>query len=119
MFTVIKLGGCNGSGKTSVLDHDGKGVYADLPGRFTVIRYHSLAIERESLPDCLEVTAWTDDGEIMGLRHRSYPVEGVQFHPESFLTGEGPHLWPHEREAVLRVAAELRPGGGALSRAQR
>jgi anthranilate synthase component 2 len=76
-------------GKTSEIETDGKGVFAGLPRRFTVIRYHSLAIERASLPDCLEVSAWTDDGEIMGVRHRELPVEGVQFHPESILSEHG------------------------------
>ncbi len=76
-------------GKTSVIRHTGVGVFRDLPDPYTVIRYHSLAIERESLPDCLEVTAWTDDGEIMGVRHKSLAVEGVQFHPESILSEHG------------------------------
>ena len=76
-------------GKTSAIHHDGAGVFAALPTPFVATRYHSLAVERESLPDCLEVTAWTDDGEIMGLRHRTLPVEGVQFHPESILTEHG------------------------------
>ncbi len=76
-------------GKTSVVHHTGLGVFKDLPSPYTVIRYHSLAIERESLPDCLEVTAWTDDGEIMGVRHRTFQIEGVQFHPESILSEHG------------------------------
>ncbi|TXL65567.1 aminodeoxychorismate/anthranilate synthase component II [Zeimonas arvi] len=76
-------------GKTSPVTHTGAGVFRGLPSPFTVIRYHSLAIERESLPDCLEITAWTDDGEIMGVRHREHKVEGVQFHPESILTEHG------------------------------
>ncbi|ODS97027.1 MAG: anthranilate/aminodeoxychorismate synthase component II [Lautropia sp. SCN 69-89] len=76
-------------GKTSPIRHDGAGVFRGLPDPFTAIRYHSLAVERESLPGCLEVTAWTDDGEIMGLRHRELAVEGVQFHPESILTEHG------------------------------
>ena len=76
-------------GKTSLIHHTGVGVFKDLPSPFTVIRYHSLAIERESLPDCLEVTAWTDDGEIMGVRHKTLQVEGVQFHPESILSEHG------------------------------
>ena len=79
-------------GKTSELQTDGRGVYAGLPERFTVIRYHSLAIERESCPKELKVTAWTDDGEIMGVRHPSLPLEGVQFHPESILTEHGHQL---------------------------
>ncbi|KRB92777.1 anthranilate synthase component II [Noviherbaspirillum sp. Root189] len=76
-------------GKTSVIHHTGVGVFKDLPNPYTVIRYHSLAIERESLPDCLEVTAWTDDGEIMGVRHKEFDIEGVQFHPESILSEHG------------------------------
>jgi anthranilate synthase component 2 len=76
-------------GKTSPIRHSGRGVFRGLPSPFTATRYHSLAVERESLPDALEVTAWTDDGEIMGLAHRSLRVEGVQFHPESILTEHG------------------------------
>lgn len=76
-------------GKTSLVTHTGAGVFKGLPSPFTVIRYHSLAIERESLPDCLEITAWTDDGEIMGVRHKELKVEGVQFHPESILSEHG------------------------------
>ena len=76
-------------GKTSVIHTSQQGVFADLPKDFTVNRYHSLAIERSSCPPELEVTAWTDDGEIMGVRHRSLPIEGVQFHPESILTEHG------------------------------
>src|SRR5690606_16372988 len=76
-------------GQTSPIHHSGVGVFRGLPDPFTAIRYPSLAVERETLPDCLEVTAWTDDGEIMGLRHRELRVEGVQFHPESILTEHG------------------------------
>ena len=76
-------------GKTSLIAHTGVGVFKGLPSPFTVIRYHSLAIERSSLPACLEVTAWTDDGEIMGVRHKDFDIEGVQFHPESILTEHG------------------------------
>jgi len=76
-------------GKTSEVTHTGAGLFRNLPNPFTVIRYHSLAIERESLPDCLEITAWTEDGEIMGVRHREFAVEGVQFHPESILSEQG------------------------------
>lgn len=76
-------------GKTSVITTTQQGVFAKLPERFTVNRYHSLAIERASCPDCLQVTAWTDDGEIMGVRHKTLPIEGVQFHPESILTEHG------------------------------
>jgi anthranilate synthase component 2 len=76
-------------GKTSLVHHLNTGVFAGLPNPFTATRYHSLAIRRETLPDCLEVTAWTDDGEIMGVRHKTLEVEGVQFHPESILTEHG------------------------------
>lgn len=76
-------------GKTSTITHTGVGVFKDLPSPYTVIRYHSLAIERESLPECLEITAWTDDGEIMGVRHKEFQIEGVQFHPESILSEHG------------------------------
>ncbi len=79
-------------GKTSMSHHDGKGVLTGLPNPFEAIRYHSLVVYRDSLPDCLEVTAWTDNGLIMGLRHKEYPVEGVQFHPESILTPVGKPL---------------------------
>ncbi|MSQ34032.1 MAG: aminodeoxychorismate/anthranilate synthase component II [Dehalococcoidia bacterium] len=76
-------------GKTSRINHTGAGVLRGLPNPFEAIRYHSLIVQREGLPDCLEVTAWTDKGLIMGLRHREYPVEGVQFHPESIMTAVG------------------------------
>ena len=76
-------------GKTSVITTTQQGVFRDLPAQFTVNRYHSLAIERVTCPPELEVTAWTDDGEIMGVRHRTLPIEGVQFHPESILTEHG------------------------------
>ena len=79
-------------GKTSDIHTLQQGVFAGLPPTFTVNRYHSLAIERSSLPHVLEVTAWTDDGEIMGVRHRTLPIEGVQFHPESVLTEHGHSL---------------------------
>lgn len=79
-------------GKSSLVHHTNQGVFAGLPNPFSAIRYHSLAIKREGLPDCLEVTAWTDDGEIMGVRHRQHPVEGVQFHPESFMTERGKEI---------------------------
>jgi anthranilate synthase component 2 len=76
-------------GKTSTITTTQEGVFAHLPEQFTVNRYHSLAIERETCPDCLEVTAWTDDGEIMGVKHKTLAIEGVQFHPESILTEHG------------------------------
>ena len=76
-------------GKSSAIYHNSQGVLAGLPNPFSAIRYHSLVVLPDGIPDCLEVTAWTDDGTIMGLRHRQYPVEGVQFHPESFMTEVG------------------------------
>ena len=80
-------------GKTSPVLHEGQGVFAGLPNPLTATRYHSLIAERESLPDCLEITAWLEDGTIMGLRHRDYPhLQGVQFHPESVLTQSGHQL---------------------------
>ena len=79
-------------GKTSPIFHNNKGVFHGLPSPFIATRYHSLVIERESLPDCLEITAWTEDGEIMGIRHKTLSVEGVQFHPESVLSEYGHKL---------------------------
>ena len=76
-------------GKTSPVFHENTGVFRGLPNPVICTRYHSLAVERETLPDCLNITAWTEDGEIMGLRHRDYPIEGVQFHPEGLLTEYG------------------------------
>ena len=76
-------------GKTSLIKHDGKGVFKSLPNPFEATRYHSLIVDRDTLPDVLEVTAETNDGLIMGLRHKIFPVEGVQFHPESILTNVG------------------------------
>jgi len=96
-------------GKTSPIFHDGQTIYSGLPNPFEATRYHSLIVEREALPECLEISAWTEEGEIMGLRHRSHKVEGVQFHPESILTPFGslivknfirlrkkPRAWPWE-----------------------
>ncbi|MCR4321137.1 MAG: aminodeoxychorismate/anthranilate synthase component II [Candidatus Brocadiaceae bacterium] len=79
-------------GKTSMIKHDGKTIYKGLPNPFVATRYHSLIVKEDTLPDFLEVTARADDDEIMGIRHKEYPLEGVQFHPESFLTEEGPKL---------------------------
>ena len=79
-------------GKTSPIEHEGKSVFAGLPSPFTATRYHSLAVKRETLPEVLEVTAWTADGEIMGLAHKSRPIHGVQFHPESIATQHGHDL---------------------------
>ena len=79
-------------GKTSLIHHNNSGMFRGLPNPFTATRYHSLVIERATLPDCLGITAWTDDGEIMGVRHKTLAVEGVQFHPESILTEHGHDL---------------------------
>ena len=79
-------------GKTSMIKHDGKTIYKGLSNPFVATRYHSLIVKEDTLPDFLEVTARADDDEIMGVRHKEYPLEGVQFHPESFLTEEGPKL---------------------------
>ena len=79
-------------GKTSMIHHNGAGVLSGLPQPFEAIRYHSLVVYPETVPDCLEVTAWTDNGLIMGLRHKEYQVEAVQFHPESIMTPDGKHL---------------------------
>jgi anthranilate synthase/aminodeoxychorismate synthase-like glutamine amidotransferase len=93
-------------GKASPVRHRGDGLFAGLPDPFPAARYHSLVVERETLPDVLEVTAWTDEGEIMGLRHRALDVEGVQFHPESILTEHGKALL---RNWLARLPA-ARPG---------
>jgi len=79
-------------GKVSQIHHDGRGVFRDVPDPFPATRYHSLAVEKATLPPCLEISATAEDGEIMGLRHREYPVHGIQFHPESILTEEGMHI---------------------------
>jgi anthranilate synthase component 2 len=88
-------------GKAALVHHDRTGAFADLPSPISAARYHSLAIERGSLPDELEVTAWSDDGVVMGVRHRSHPVEGFQFHPESILTEDGEALM---RAFLSRIA---------------
>jgi len=79
-------------GKTSLIFHDSKFLYHGLPNPFEAVRYHSLIVDRDSLPDCFEISAWTERGEIMGIRHLEYAVEGVQFHPESILTKKGPKI---------------------------
>ncbi len=93
-------------GKTSPIFHDGRTLYRDLPQPFRATRYHSLLVDRDTLPECLEVSAWTEEGEIMGLRHRHLMVEGVQFHPESILTDVGKDLLRNflalSEESVLR-----------------
>ena len=86
-------------GKTSPIHHNGTSVFTGLPSPFEATRYHSLIVKRETLPDCLEITAWTEEGEIMGLRHKEHPVHGVQFHPESILTDNGTQML----ENFLRV----------------
>ena len=98
-------------GKTSVIHTTQQGVFAGLPQDYTVNRYHSLAIERASLPDELEITAWTDDGEIMGVRHRTLVVEGVQFHPESILTEHGHALL---KNFLQTTHANRNQGGGVV-----
>jgi anthranilate synthase component 2 len=94
-------------GKTSPIQHAGESLFVSLPSPFTATRYHSLAVKRETLPECLEVTAWTADGEIMGLRHRSRPIHGVQFHPESIATEHGHAMLANflEIAGVKRLAA--------------
>jgi anthranilate synthase/aminodeoxychorismate synthase-like glutamine amidotransferase len=87
-------------GKTSEIHHDGRTVFAGVPQAFTATRYHSLVVARETVPDCLEISAWTADGVVMGLRHRAHPLEGVQFHPESILTGAGKDLLRNFLELV-------------------
>ncbi|GHC48282.1 aminodeoxychorismate/anthranilate synthase component II [Roseibacillus persicicus] len=79
-------------GKTSMMHHEGGSVFANLPEPFEATRYHSLIVKKDTLPECLEVTAWTDEGEIMGLKHKDFEIHGVQFHPESILTAEGKKL---------------------------
>jgi anthranilate synthase/aminodeoxychorismate synthase-like glutamine amidotransferase len=91
-------------GKTSMVSHNGAGVLAGLPNPFEAIRYHSLVVFPETLPDTLEVTAQTDNGLVMGLRHKEYPVEGVQFHPESILTPDGKHLLQNFLDSVSAAA---------------
>jgi anthranilate synthase/aminodeoxychorismate synthase-like glutamine amidotransferase len=76
-------------GKTSMIFHDGRSIFKELTNPFEAVRYHSLIVQKDTVPNCLEITAWTAEGEIMGLRHRTHPVEGVQFHPESILTKTG------------------------------
>lgn len=79
-------------GKTSPVLHADRGLHKNMPNPFQATRYHSLIVERETLPECFEVTAWTDEGEIMGIRHKDYPIEGVQYHPESIMTEQGKKL---------------------------
>ena len=103
-------------GKSSAIHHDGRGVFAGLPEVFEATRYHSLVVDADSVPECLEVTAWTADGLVMGLRHRSLPIEGVQFHPESILTGAAGHdllaqlPQPRRERPFPRRLSRRRPG---------
>ena len=99
-------------GKTSPVYHDGSSLYAGIPSPFTATRYHSLVIAPDSLPDCLAVTAWTEEGEIMGVRHRTLVVEGVQFHPESILTEDGKKLLANFTARIRREGAQ-EPSGSA------
>ena len=90
-------------GKTSVIHHDGKSVFKQIPDGFTATRYHSLVLDPESIPDVLEISARSDDGVIMGVRHREYPVEGIQFHPESILTGVGADILRNWMEMQVQI----------------
>jgi para-aminobenzoate synthetase component II len=99
-------------GKTSPIHHDGRTIFAGLPEPFVATRYHSLIVKRDTLPADLEVSAWTDEGEIMGLRHKRFPVEGVQFHPESILTVRGMDLLRNWLDAV-KAHAERKQGAAA------
>src|SRR5262249_23082921 len=92
-------------GKTSPIEHDGRGLFAGLPRPFEATRYHSLIVERASLPDVLEVSAWTAEAEVMGLRHRELRIEGVQFHPESILTTEGFRLLSNWMQSIAGGSA--------------
>ena len=95
-------------GKMSLISHDGKGVFKDLPSPFEAIRYHSLAVYSEDIPDELEVTAWSDSGVVMGVRHKRYPIEGIQFHPESIMTVVGKDILQN----FLDMPAETAHSGG-------
>jgi anthranilate synthase/aminodeoxychorismate synthase-like glutamine amidotransferase len=101
-------------GKTSMIHHDGRDLFAGLPNPFRATRYHSLVIEPGSLPDCLEVTARTDEGEIMGVRHKQYPIWGVQFHPESILTEYGRELLRNFLQLGPRAEAVGPAAAGAM-----
>lgn len=105
-------------GKASVVHHANKGVFIGIPSPFSAIRYHSLMVRKETLPDCLEVTAWTDDGTIMGFRHKQHPVEGVQFHPESFMTESGKELLKNflkKKEGSIKNAIQKLSAGKSLT----
>lgn len=91
-------------GKTSPVLHAENGLHAGMPNPFQATRYHSLIVEKESLPACFDVTAWTAEGEIMGIRHKEYPIEGVQYHPESIMTEQGKKLLRHFIELYVEGA---------------
>lgn len=97
-------------GKVSPVHHEGKGMFANLPNPVTCTRYHSLVIDRATLPGCLEITAWTDDGEIMGVRHKTHAIEGVQFHPEALLTEHGHEMFAN----FLREFKNFKPATEAV-----
>jgi anthranilate synthase component 2 len=99
-------------GKISIVTHDGRGIFSGLPKRFEATRYHSLVIDESSVPDILEITARTDDGEIMGVRHRTLAIEGLQFHPESIMTGEGKALLGNFLDRC-RLSQQSRQSGSA------
>jgi len=103
-------------GKTSPIYHDGKTIYSGLPNPFEAIRYHSLIVDRKTMPDCLEISAWTEEGEIMGLRHRKHKAEGVQFHPESILTTLGSRIVENFIRLIPHTPSPSQPplerGGG-------
>lgn len=103
---TVSRAGIPRHGKTSPVQHDGRTIFAGIDSPMTATRYHSLLVERDGLPECLEVSAWTDDGLIMGLRHKSWPVEGVQFHPESILTAEGKPMMGNFLAVATRWAHE-------------
>jgi para-aminobenzoate synthetase component II len=90
-------------GKTSQVFHDGKTIFANIPSPFTATRYHSLIVEKDTLPDCFEISAWTEENEIMAIRHKTLPVEGVQFHPESIMTSHGMKLLENFIQTYKRV----------------
>ena len=91
-------------GKTSAITADGDGIYKGMKKSFTAMRYHSLAVEKENLPDCLKITAEAEDGEIMGIRHQDHPTEGIQFHPESIMTPVGKRLLRNFLKSTNRVS---------------
>jgi anthranilate synthase/aminodeoxychorismate synthase-like glutamine amidotransferase len=107
---VIKAGRIM-HGKTSMISHDGKNLFAGLPNPFEATRYHSLVLKRETLPDCFEVTATSEDGEIMGIRHKELFIEGVQFHPESILTVKGKDLLKNFLEMTMQTPKDREDTG--------